>query len=187
MSIGNKIKELRKGKKISQEKLASILGVSQAMIAQYENGKRNPKIETLQKIAKALDMHLFEFMDDEYFDAATDEEPGSEQRELDFLEQQSKSLEEMMQCKDLSNEDKIRIFNKHMIQKDLMAYHHIENAKSGRKCLLDMFFEQLNHAGQEKAIEQVEMLTKIPDYQKTGDFFTDELPHDIDDDKKEED
>ena len=58
MTVGEKIKSIRKIKKISQQELGNMLGVSQAMIAQYENGKRIPKIETLIKIAEALDCEV---------------------------------------------------------------------------------------------------------------------------------
>ena len=67
MNIGNKIKELRKRRNMSQEKLGHELGVSQAMIAQYETGKRNPKIKTIMKIASILEVGPFELMSvDEY-------------------------------------------------------------------------------------------------------------------------
>ena len=58
MTVGEKIKLVRQQKKLSQQKLGDILGVSQAMIAQYEKGTRNPKIETLQKIAIALEVPI---------------------------------------------------------------------------------------------------------------------------------
>ena len=55
MIIGSNIKYQRKMKNISQVELAKSLGVSQAMIAQYESGKRTPKIETIKKIADIFD------------------------------------------------------------------------------------------------------------------------------------
>ena len=58
MTVGEKIKLVRQQKKISQQKLGNMLGVSQAMIAQYEKGDRNPKIETLQRIAIALEVPI---------------------------------------------------------------------------------------------------------------------------------
>ena len=58
MTVGQKIKLVRQQKKISQQKLGDMLGVSQAMIAQYEKGDRNPKIETLQRIAIALEVPI---------------------------------------------------------------------------------------------------------------------------------
>lgn len=37
--------------------------MSEAQIGQYENGLRNPKMETLEKIANALDISYFELLD----------------------------------------------------------------------------------------------------------------------------
>lgn len=58
MTTGEKIKEARKKAKLSQKELGTRLGVSQAMIGQYESGKRNPKPETLKKIADALEVPI---------------------------------------------------------------------------------------------------------------------------------
>ena len=54
MTIGRKIRELRKKAGISQNELGKRLQISQQQIAQYESGKRAPKIETVEKIARAL-------------------------------------------------------------------------------------------------------------------------------------
>lgn len=57
MTVGERIKQIRKEKGITQGELANRLGVSQAMITQYENGQRGPKtFETVKKIAVALDV-----------------------------------------------------------------------------------------------------------------------------------
>lgn len=53
--IGEKIKTVRLQKGVSQAALAKCLGVSAAMIYQYEVGKKKPKVETLSKIAGALE------------------------------------------------------------------------------------------------------------------------------------
>ncbi len=52
--IGKNIKRIRKEKGVSQKELAERLGTSPQNLAQYENGKRTPKIDTLRKIASAL-------------------------------------------------------------------------------------------------------------------------------------
>lgn len=54
MNIGEQIKKYRKEAGLSQKELGQKLGVSQQHIAQYENGKRIPKIETINNIAGAL-------------------------------------------------------------------------------------------------------------------------------------
>lgn len=46
-----KIKELRKKNKITQIKMAMDLDMLQNTISQYENGKREPDIKTLIRIA----------------------------------------------------------------------------------------------------------------------------------------
>ncbi|MCM1154246.1 MAG: helix-turn-helix domain-containing protein [Roseburia sp.] len=58
MNIGDNIRECRKKAKLSQKELGKKLGVSQQHIAQYERGKRQPKIETLRKIANALGVSI---------------------------------------------------------------------------------------------------------------------------------
>lgn len=55
-TIGIQIKKIRKEKGLTQQQLADKLHVSQAMIGQYENGKRQPKEQTIKKIASALDV-----------------------------------------------------------------------------------------------------------------------------------
>ena len=49
--IGNKLKELRKEKKVSQEELAKIVGVTPSAIGFYENDGRNPSYEVLVKLS----------------------------------------------------------------------------------------------------------------------------------------
>lgn len=54
MIISDRIKAARKSKGLSQKELGELLGISAASVSQYENGDRNPKLETLQRFAKAL-------------------------------------------------------------------------------------------------------------------------------------
>lgn len=54
MNIGDQIRKYRKEAGLSQKELGKTLGVTQQHIAQYENGKRVPKLETINKIAGAL-------------------------------------------------------------------------------------------------------------------------------------
>ena len=53
-NIGDIIKKCRMRKGYSQAKLASELGVAPSAVAFYEAGKRVPKIEIREKIAKIL-------------------------------------------------------------------------------------------------------------------------------------
>ena len=57
MELGEKIRNARLAKKLTQEELGKLVGVQKSAIAKYENGRVvNIKIRTMQKLAKALDI-----------------------------------------------------------------------------------------------------------------------------------
>jgi len=58
LEIAYQILKLRKQKKISQAELAKKLGTKQSNIARIEAGQQNFSIETLEKIAEALNCQL---------------------------------------------------------------------------------------------------------------------------------
>lgn len=62
--IGERIKELRKSKKVSQKELAQKTGLSIGSIQGYEQGRYNPKLEAIVKITGALGVDLKVFYDD---------------------------------------------------------------------------------------------------------------------------
>lgn len=66
MGIGQKIKEARVRKGMTQQELGDIIGVQKSAIAKYENGRVvNIKRNTLQKIAKVLEIRPSELIFDE--------------------------------------------------------------------------------------------------------------------------
>lgn len=66
MDIGNKIRQVRKEKGLTQKELGFLAGMSYQQIGQYENGKRTPKLETIDKIAQALKISPYEMLGDQY-------------------------------------------------------------------------------------------------------------------------
>lgn len=57
MEIGQKIKQARMEKGLTQEELGNLVGLQKSAIAKYENGRVvNIKRSTLQKLAQALDL-----------------------------------------------------------------------------------------------------------------------------------
>ena len=122
-TIGDAIRNERKKCNITQKELAERLGVSASMIAQYETGKRKPKLETMRKLAEALGVPMGDLVAN-WSDYSTSEI-----------------------ITDLEENDR--------------AVHLNRQAR-----LIARYYEELNALGQSKAIEQVEMLTKIPEYQK---------------------
>lgn len=59
--IGARIRQLRELKKITQEDLAGKTGIQRANIARIEGGKHYPSLETLEKIADALEVPVAKF------------------------------------------------------------------------------------------------------------------------------
>lgn len=62
--VGKRIKMLRNERGLSQEKLALKAGIDRTYLAGIESGKRNATIQSLEKIANALEIKikdLFEF------------------------------------------------------------------------------------------------------------------------------
>ena len=54
MTIGERIKKVRKEKHLTQQKLAESIGISQNGIALLESGKRNPSDQTILSICRTL-------------------------------------------------------------------------------------------------------------------------------------
>lgn len=58
MSVGQNIKMLRESVGLTQRGLARKLNISQAAVSQFENSKNPPKLDTLLKIAEALNVDV---------------------------------------------------------------------------------------------------------------------------------
>ncbi len=52
--FGKRVRELRKAKKLSQSQLADKVGVDRSYIGLLERGERNPSLEVIADMAKAL-------------------------------------------------------------------------------------------------------------------------------------
>lgn len=122
LKVGEQIKFYRKQKGYTQKKLGQLCGMADSAIRRYEAGRANPKIETLAKIANALDLTIEDFLDISYI--------GNSKR-LNESYEKSNNLENMNL----------------LLEKNLLSH-----------------FNKLNNDGKEKAVEQVEILTKINEY-----------------------
>jgi len=63
MTIGERIKEQRKIKKLTQEELAKKAEMARGTIQQYESGRREPTISQAHKLAVALNVPVATFVD----------------------------------------------------------------------------------------------------------------------------
>ena len=121
----NILKKLRVQASMTQKELAEKLHVSQNAVFNWENGKREPGLDMIEKIAKLFMVkpsYLLGY-------------------ETEFIKPQN-SLKNS-----LNNITLLKTNNQ-----------KLENVVRS--------FSRLNSKGQEKAVEQLELLAKIPEYQK---------------------
>ena len=172
MTVGEKIKSIRKLKKISQQELGNMLGVSQAMIAQYENGKRIPKIETLIKIAEALDCEVSDINENIIVHRHT-VRFGPAPENIEQYKKNSEA-EKLIQKKALGEiisegeQEKIDDYIEHKskvlprFRESLEKFSDVVDAW-GENVLIDRY-RRLNSDGKNEAIKRIDELTEIPRY-----------------------
>ncbi len=91
--IGGFLKELRKEKNITQEKLAEIMGVSNRSVSRWETGSNLPDLDILIQLSDFYEVELRELLDGERKD-----------------EKMNKELEEtVLKVAEYSNEDKKKL------------------------------------------------------------------------------
>jgi transcriptional regulator with XRE-family HTH domain len=64
MVIGNRLKELRESKELSQGDIEKRTGLLRCYISRVENGHTVPAIETLEKMARALEVPMYRLFHD---------------------------------------------------------------------------------------------------------------------------
>ena len=62
-NLARTIKKYRKDRKLTMEQLSEKSGINLSTLKKYETDNRNPKLEQLSKIAEALEVSVFEFLD----------------------------------------------------------------------------------------------------------------------------
>ena len=60
--LGKNLKKIRVEKSITQGDIARALKVARSFVSDLENGKRNPTLATIAKLAKALGVSVGELM-----------------------------------------------------------------------------------------------------------------------------
>ncbi len=81
MELKDKIKELRKSHKYSQQDLADLLGVSRQSVSKWEKGESNPDLAKIMQMSKTFNVSFDEFLadkDPEEEEAASAKERSAE-------------------------------------------------------------------------------------------------------------
>jgi len=60
--LGNNLKRIREAKMMSQGDVMRKMGCSRSYISNIENGKTNPTLETISKLAKVLNVSTTELL-----------------------------------------------------------------------------------------------------------------------------
>jgi transcriptional regulator with XRE-family HTH domain len=102
MVIGNRLKELRESKQLSQGDIEKRTGLLRCYISRVENGHTVPAIETLEKMARALEVPMYRLFHDgeapaalRKFNPPKDDEFGSRGSEADYLSKLRRLLAKM--------------------------------------------------------------------------------------------
>jgi len=77
MSLGNRIKSLRKAQHLTQQKLADKVDVSRIYVQALESNRRLPSMKLLQRLAPALNVEVTDLL----IDYSTPDKPGRVQLE----------------------------------------------------------------------------------------------------------
>lgn len=156
MPSGVKIKEFRLKKNLTQKELAARCGMYESQIRKYELGTANPKIETLEKIATALEITVSEL-------GVTDSERLKGIGNKLLTRDNPEFIEDLHL--DFETKYKIGLISEKEYQKNKKEYEDYQKACSQESALLNAF-HSLNVQGKDKAIEHTETLAKVPEYQQ---------------------
>lgn len=109
MTLGEKIKSLRKGLGMSQEKLAELMGISRQAVAKWENGQSAPSTANLFKLAEMLNTTTaFLLADDDAKDTGTEENTDETKTALSQAEEFYRIFKAEEERKNKEKKQKIR-------------------------------------------------------------------------------
>lgn len=178
MTTGEKIKFFRKEKGLSQKELAELSGVSEISIRKYEADSRKPKIETLLKIADVLCAPL-ETLSEGFRDIGNMLETIKLRNSLENIKKDyggNESVQEVTNVLNMAIHDlNVDIDEYQQIldkESDWFTsikntYEHLEHESKRTLLSIVQLFNELNEDGYAALLEQMELIRKIPDYQKT--------------------
>lgn len=185
MNIGEKIKQIRLEKGLTQDDLAAATGITKTAISRYELGQRQPSVDQLNAIADALEVWVFDLVN-------LSPEKQAEMRQStntlsrvmeklvqrnefppDFVEMleslRSKMEEELtttLSIATVADQAQNRIKQMERLEQQRRQLGEAQKARIGREDEARYLFRLLSDAGQEKMLEWMRDFSKIPDYQR---------------------
>lgn len=156
------IRNKRKEKNLTQQELGNALSVSSQMIAQYENDKRKPKIDTLRKICTAMGITIGDLGPDIW--KCYSAEDFAEDLLDSTLSKLPKQIESAIKNNAEEDMTKLRFAGEQAQQHS----HEIVDS-NWKSVVLLSHFEKLNADGQTEAVKRVSELTEIKKYTEKED------------------
>ena len=161
-NIGERLRAARKEMGLTQTELAERLGISFVGVSQWESGKRNPKKETLVRLAAILDVPVSYFLDTENLDDEA----------LDFLLRAWKHADYQLTALQhngsppAENERWEHVCDElHTLYEEIAAkYQTKQETLQDRTTEIVKIFRRLNSRGQQKILEIAGDYAKIADY-----------------------
>jgi len=92
MTVGERIKQLRKEAELTQQQLADKVGITYIQIGRYETAKSNASADALQKIAEALSTTTDFLMSGGNAEQLSDKELLQQFKEVELMNDQDKHL-----------------------------------------------------------------------------------------------
>lgn len=147
MNLGERIRNLRKSKNITQEELAKMIGVKRSVISKYENGSVNISTNNLLEISKALAIPIEAFLgNDIEITKITDENSYIKYVIEDNAGTVDDFPHDAILVKDVSIDKRNKLILKHIRQDTIAKY------------------DSLNALGQKKANEYITDLSEQEKY-----------------------
>lgn len=176
MSMGQQIKAMRELRGLTQKELGQKLGLSFQAVAQWENDLRNPKFETLQKIAEALETPIGTFlpamgMGDSFGNRMKTTRNSQKMTQAELAQRLGVTPQTVSQYERGVKKPKTSTINRFAEALNVSA-HWLETgfyedaSISNEEQQLLRYFRIMNQQGQRVALERMEELSQHPKYKK---------------------
>jgi transcriptional regulator with XRE-family HTH domain len=191
MTIGQRIRTARKAAGLTQADLAKILDIPYQGVSQWERDLRNPKMETLEKIATALNISVFDLMGVQEDNGLVTVPISGELASLLGLDDNDTGIvignihpksEAATALTDLYGDDLVeaqqealRTISRIKEKLDGASFRKLSNADAYKAGFLQFksdedrlafFYGKLNDDGKRVAADRIQELSEIPKYQK---------------------
>ncbi len=157
MTTGQLIKAARKKKKMTQAELAEKLNISYVGVSQWENGVRNPKYDTIRKIADALGVDWSELV-------------PPEDRVRMLIDTTVENIDEIANNGGMPKVSERELLQMATLQfnseEDRTAFFYSRLNTDGMLAAGKIFFRHLKPEDMKEVADYVERLANTPQYQR---------------------